>query len=377
MNLIPFQQTIDLYLRRWNPTLRPSTILNKRGLLKQFTAYLREHYPAVQSFSQVQRTPHIDGWLEHLLYMKPISRNCAIRTLRLFFEDLIHWQWADAPPTGLLDDQDLAPEEVYLPRPLPPDLDQAVQQALIEANTFAAMGLLLLRYTGMRIGEMIDLSLHAMEGTGPDTYTLRVPLGKTRSERLIPLDARTVALIQRISAQRGCQRKGGVPASFAHYLMVSAFGHHMEQQNYSANLQQLTAHLHTTEHIYCHRLRHTFATEMARAGMPVPALMKLLGHRTPKMTMRYVEVAQVDVRKAYDEALVQLRVMHAVHPQALPPHDSLPSQPAPDQLLSLMATTIARLEHLRRDTHDPAEAKRLLRLVKRLRKTAHDFKDIL
>jgi integrase len=377
MNPSPFQQTIDLYLRRWNPTLRPSSILNKRSLLKQFTAYLRDHYPEVQSFSQLQRTPHIDGWLEHILYMKPISRNCAIRTLRLFFEDLIHWQWAEAPLAGLLDDQDLGPEEVYLPRPLPPDLDQAVQKVFIEANTFAAMGLLLLRYTGMRIGEMLDLSLSAMQCAEPGLFTLRIPIGKTRSERLIPIDERTVALIQRIIAQRGCRRQGGVPSQFAHYLMVSAFGHHMEQQCYSAAIQQLTAHLHTTEHIYCHRLRHTFATEMARAGMPVPALMKLLGHRTPKMTMRYVEVAQVDVRKAYDEALVQLRAMHSVQAKALPPHSSLPSQPAPDQLLHLMAATIVRLEHLRRDAHDPAEAKRLLRLVKRLRKTTHDFKDIL
>ena len=77
---IPFQQTIDLYLRRWNPALRPSTILGKRGILKLFTAYLRANYPDVQSFSQLQRHPHIDGWLEHLLYMKPISRNCSIRT---------------------------------------------------------------------------------------------------------------------------------------------------------------------------------------------------------------------------------------------------------------------------------------------------------
>ncbi|MEI8120494.1 MAG: site-specific integrase [bacterium] len=73
-----------------------------------------------------------------------------------------------------------------------------------------------------------------------------------------------------------------------------------------------TAPLHSTEQIHCHRLRHTFATEMARAGMPVPALMKLLGHRTPKMTMRYVEVAQVDVRKAYDEAVVQLRALQNI-----------------------------------------------------------------
>ena len=377
MKLIPFQQTIDLYLRRWNPTLRPSTILGKRGILKLFTAYLRDHYPDVQSFSQLQRAPHIDGWLEHILYTKPISRNCSIRTLRLFFEDLIHWQWADAPPTGLLDDQDLAPEEVYLPRPLPPDLDQAVQKALIEANTFPALGLLLLRYTGMRIGEMRDLSLNAMESSGPDTFTLHVPIGKTRSERLIPLDTRTVALIQRIIKQRCCRRKRRLPRRLAHYLMLNPFGRYVSKQGYNFNIKRLTAHLNTTEPIYCHRLRHTYATEMARAKMPVPALMKLLGHSTPKMTMRYVEVAQVDVRKAYDEALVQLRLLHAVQPQALPPHSALPSQPAPDQLLSLMAATIARLENLRRDTHDPAEAKRLLRLVKRLRKTAHDFKDIL
>jgi integrase len=374
---IPFQQTIERYLRRWRPTLRPNTMINKRGLLKLFTAYLREHHPEVQSFSQLQRQPHIDGWIEHILYMKPVSRNNRIRTLRLFFEDLIHWQWPEAPPAGLLDDQDLGPEEVYLPRPLPPDLDQAVQQALINANTFPALGLLLLRYTGMRVGEMRDLSLNAMEASGPDTYALRVPIGKTRSERRIPLDARTVALIQRLIEQRGCRRKRKIPRRLAQYLMVSPFGHHMRQQGYSANIQLLTAPLHTTEHIYCHRLRHTYATEMARAGMPVPALMKLLGHTTPKMTMRYVEVAQVDVRKAYDEAVVQLRLMHAVQPQALPPHSALPSQPAPDQLLSLMTATIARLENLRRDSHDPAEAKRLLRLVKRLRKTAHDFKDIL
>lgn len=374
---IPFQQTIERYLRRWHPTLRPSTMLGKRGLLKRFAAYLHAYHPEVQSFSQLQRHPHVEGWLQHILYMKPSSRNNAICSLRVFFEDVIHWQWPEAPPAGLLDDQDLGPEEVYLPRPLPPDLDQAVQQALIEANTFPAMGLLLLRYTGMRVGEMRDLSLHAMEGSGPDTFTLRVPIGKTRSERIIPLDARTVALIQRIIAQRGCRRKGGVPDPFAHYLMISSFGRHLSLQKYSYNIRRLTAHLHTTEHLYCHRLRHTFATEMARAGMPVPALMKLLGHRTPKMTMRYVEVAQIDVRKAYDEALVQLRLMHTVQPQALPPHSALPSQPAPDQLLSLMAATIARLENLRRDTHDPVEAKRLHRLVKRLRKTAHDFKGFL
>ncbi|MFC1453324.1 tyrosine-type recombinase/integrase [Verrucomicrobiota bacterium] len=374
---IPFQQTIERYLRRWRPTLRPSTMVNKRGLLNRFTAYLSEHHPDVQSFSQLQRYPHIEGWLEYIMYMKPTSRNASIRTLKLFFEDLIHWQWPEAPPPGLLDDQDLGPEEIYLPRPLPSDIDQAVQKACIEASTFAAMALLLLRYTGMRVGEMRALPLNAMEATGPDSFTLRVPIGKTYSERLIPLDARTVDLVQRIIAQRGCRKKRGVPARFSHYMMVNHLGRHVAQQNYSFNLRQLTAHINTTEHIYCHRLRHTFATEMARAGMPVPALMKLLGHKTPKMTMRYVEVAQTDVRKAYDDALVQLRAIHTLQVRALPPHSSLPQQPDALQPLALMAATIAVLESMRRDTQDPGRVRQLHRFIKRLRGAGYDLKDIL
>ena len=374
---IPFPQTIERYVRRWRPTLRPTTMVNKRSLLIRFAAYLHEHYPDVQSFSQIQRYPHIEGWLEHILYMKSASRNAAIRALKLFFEDLIHWQWPEAPPPGLLDDQDLGPEEVYLPRPLPPEVDQAVQKACVEAGTFAAMALLLLRYTGMRVGEMRALPLNAMEASEPSTFTLRVPVGKTYSERLIPLDARSVDLVKRIIAQRGCQAKRGVPARFSHCMMINHRGRHVAQQNYSFNLRELTAHINTTEHIYCHRLRHTFATEMARAGMPVPALMKLLGHKTPKMTMRYVEVAQLDVRKAYDEALVQLRAMHTLQARALPPHSPLPHQPEAIRPLALMAATIAVLESMRRDTQDPCRVRLLHRFVKRLRKAGYDLKEIL
>jgi len=234
-----------------------------------------------------------------------------------------------------------------------------------------------LRYTGMRIGEMRALPINAMEAAGSDTFTLRIPIGKTYSERLIPLDGRAVDLVKRIIAQRGCQAKRGVPAQISHYMMVNHLGRHLAQQSYSFHLRKLTAPMNTTEHIYCHRLRHSFATEMARAGMPVPALMKLLGHKTPKMTMRYVEVAQTDVRKAYDDALVQLRSMHDLQARALPPHASLPQQPGTLPPLGLIAATIAILESMRRDTQDPARVRQLHRFIKRLRKAGYDLKEVL
>src|SRR5215468_2418380 len=54
--------------------------------------------------------------------------------------------------------------------------------------------------------------------------------------------------------------------------------------------------------------RHSFATEMLRAGVSLPVLMKLLGHKTPKMTLRYLEVALSDVQREFQ--LAQLHPRH-------------------------------------------------------------------
>jgi len=373
-----FEPTIKRYLRHWRPTQRPTTIRKKAGTMRRFVAYLHEHHPEVRHFSQLRRQPHIEPWLEHTLYLKTVSRNWYIRMLRLFFQDLIDWQWPDAPVPGLLSDEDLAPEDVHLPRPLPPDLDQAAQKAFIEAGTFAAMAFLLLRYTGMRIGEMRALPLNAMDSCGPESFALRVPAAKTYAERLIPLNGRTVELIHRIIAQRGCLLKRPLRPSRRHLMMINQWGRHLSPSSYGVHLKALTAHLDPTEHITCHRFRHSFATEMARAGMPVPALMKLLGHKTPKMTMRYVQVAQADVRQAYDQALAQLRAIRSVQNRTVPVSATTATQqPAPPQLLKLMEAMITYLESQRRDAADPARAQQLQRFIKRMRKAGYDLNEIL
>ncbi len=174
-----FEPTIKRYLRRWRPTLRPATIQGKGYTLRSFATYLREHHPELRRFSQLRRDPHIEGWIESLLPLHPCTRNIAVRTLRLFCEDLNAWQWPNPPPLQLLSNEDLAPEPLVLPRPLPTELDQAVQRAFTEAGTFAAMAFLLVPYTGMRISEMRALPLNAMEAAGPDTFSLRIPPGKT------------------------------------------------------------------------------------------------------------------------------------------------------------------------------------------------------
>jgi integrase-like protein len=48
--------------------------------------------------------------------------------------------------------------------------------------------------------------------------------------------------------------------------------------------------------------RHTYATEMLRAGVGFPALMKLLGHTAPEMTMQYLDVALNDLQREFELA---------------------------------------------------------------------------
>jgi hypothetical protein len=60
-------------------------------------------------------------------------------------------------------------------------------------------------------------------------------------------------------------------------------------------------------HITPHQLRHTYATRLINAGMSLQALMALLGHVRPEMTLRYAALADTTVRDAYDTAMARVR----------------------------------------------------------------------
>jgi integrase/recombinase XerD len=54
-----------------------------------------------------------------------------------------------------------------------------------------------------------------------------------------------------------------------------------------------------------HRFRHTFASDMVRAGVSLPALMQLMGHAQIQTTMVYVRVTPLEVYQQYARAVSQ------------------------------------------------------------------------
>jgi integrase len=162
-----------------------------------------------------------------------------------------------------------------LPRYLPPDADRALQAALRQVSDISlatlsrlhADALLLTRATGLRIGELRDLELDCVHQiNGHDTW-LKVPLGKLASERMVPLDEETVAVIDRIVARRTPGRplphpRTGRPVDV---LLV-----HQGRRLSACALREEPARAADTAglgKITPHALRHTFATALEMGGL--------------------------------------------------------------------------------------------------------------
>src|SRR5438309_10521605 len=91
--------------------------------------------------------------------------------------------------TQLVRSDDIPSQDRCLPRPLTAEQDQLIQQELLPRDDRDSNALLLLRHTGMRIGECLDLPLDCLRSVGQDQWAIHVPLGKLRTERLVPLDS--------------------------------------------------------------------------------------------------------------------------------------------------------------------------------------------
>lgn len=64
-------------------------------------------------------------------------------------------------------------------------------------------------------------------------------------------------------------------------------------------LSDVAAAVGISTRIVPHQLRHTYASELVRAGVSLPALMTLLGHVKAEMTMKYVLVAGDDLQREF------------------------------------------------------------------------------
>jgi integrase len=285
--------------------LAPESHRQYRGAARYFLIYLGEDHPAVCSLGQLRRDPHILGWYAHMRSqnppLAPAVYICRLLLLRCILQELA---WTAQLPelAHLIRREDVPRAPQRLPRALTAQQDQLIQKELLRRNDLPANVFLLLRHTGMRIGECTDLSYDCLHNIVPDRWAIHVPLGKLKTERMVPVDSFVCELVQRLRFFRSFD---SLPADGR--LLARPSGKQTLIKQLRPYLHDVSAAVGISARIVPHQLRHTYASEMVRAGVSLPALMKLLGHTDPEMTMRYVDVTGNDLQREFHLARSQPR----------------------------------------------------------------------
>ena len=301
------------YLERLQGTHARSSVQSTASDLAHFGRFLARHDPRLASLALLARQRHIEPYLTEVAAavsrrtgqpIAPSTAKARIQAVGSFLDAIAEWGWAEAPAQRLIFPRDAPKLPHPLPRYLPPDQERALLAALeASPNRLRAGALLLLRATGMRIGELVDLELdcvHEVPGSGA---WLKIPLGKLLTERMVPIDEETLTLVDQITEHRSAGRplrhlRTGKLADF----LLTHQGRRVSADTLRAELRRAAAEA-GLDGVVPHQLRHTYATALVNAGCSLQALMALLGHVSAEMSLRYGRLFDATVRDEYQRAL--------------------------------------------------------------------------
>ena len=136
----------------------------------------------------------------------------------------------------------------------------------------------LLLLTGCRTGEILKLRWREVDGD-----TLELEDSKT-GPRQVLLSPEARAIIER------------QPRSGSSWVFPSPVK--SARPRFDLSIWKKVRKLAGIEDVRLHDLRHTFASQAAMQGIPLPVVARLLGHAQVQMTLRYAHVSDRDVEAA-------------------------------------------------------------------------------
>jgi site-specific recombinase XerD len=300
--------TMRRYLVQLATFLAPRSVDVADSTLRQFARWLAD-VTDVRMVAEISRADIEDFkvWLAAQPGCKAatLSKNTQrqrLRMIRIFFERLIEWDWPDAPRRNPILHGDIPPRPEPLPRFLD-DRDAAKLMAAARAHPDPRTRLVveILARTGLRASELCDLAADAVTQIG-DAYWLRVPVGKLRNDRFIPLHPELVTLLAEWTATHADDIR-------AQRRLIADHRAPIERRTVH-RLVARVAKRAGIAHVHPHQLRHTLATQAINRGMRLEAIAALLGHRSMEMTLTYARIADRVVADEYEAVTAQIDALY-------------------------------------------------------------------
>ena len=277
----------DYLCRQLRHNCRPNTIRASAATILLFLAFFKRHGG---SRLEAITKDHISSFVEHEQDrgMAPTTIDARLKGLYAFLNYRVRRDVIGAEVIN-------RKLRIRVPEALPKAIDpEDVRQLLaaIETTRDRALILTLLR-TGMRIGELLNTRVEDLNLN--EQWVQIIETQKTRVGRVVYLSTDAVNALATWMQTRTHQSEfifyghGAGRLSYEAARMV--FRRCIEKAGLSHNGYTL------------HCLRHTYASELLNAGMPLQCLQELLGHNCIEMTRRYARLTDNTRRAAYYKAM--------------------------------------------------------------------------
>jgi site-specific recombinase XerD len=144
---------------------------------------------------------------------------------------------------------------------------------------------------GLRVSELCGLNVNSVDFT---RGLLRV-LGKGRKERMVPLHARGLAILQIwLDGDRDEVARANSPRDA---LFYNRRGNRLGPRDVRRILDSRVSR----GHIHPHALRHTYATHLLEGGADLRVVQELLGHESLTTTQLYTHVSKSRLQKVHHQ----------------------------------------------------------------------------
>ena len=153
-----------------------------------------------------------------------------------------------------------------------------VSKVLRNASLFSAL-------TGLRFGDVRDLTWENIEKYPDGGYCVRLVTEKTKTAATLPISDEAYELC-------GKPGKGKVFRGFSYALVQKELAGWLEEAG-------------ITKHLTYHGFRHTFATLLLDGGTDIYTVSKMLTHRNVSTTQIYTAVMDKNKRKAADSLKIK------------------------------------------------------------------------
>lgn len=282
-----YSKVVDKFLKYLESIDRSSETINGyRKELEYFANFLDEHYDMEINMDEITLED-----MESYMYgmkekgMMDTTRNRVIYIFRSLYKYACKRGYClKNLPTDLEPIKVKKRERMFLDETQIKDLFQNIDKPILKS------AIQTMYYTGVRVSELINLELKDLDMEERLIYVID---GKGKKDRVIPVGQKLYdILLDYINNIR--------PDIDSNRLFCTKKSGALSSQYINLTLRKAQESMGLERGISAHTLRHSFASSLVKANVPLPYLQKLLGHADLRVTSLYIHQSIEELREAIE-----------------------------------------------------------------------------